>query len=116
MHLSNTIYISDMGRSVAFYEALGLVRKTDGDPVAEMAEFAVGDASIALIVKDPLPAFGGRVDVELTVPADGSLDRLFGIAREYEFEIGGEIRDEGFARVFWLRDPDGTEITFMERA
>lgn len=115
MKLMNVIYVSDMKRSVAFYEALEFERTGGDEPDDHWNEFPVGDATIALHIKDPLPPFSGRLDVMLSLPADGSLERLFGIARE-RGSIGGKIRDEAFGRVFWVRDPDGTEITFLEIA
>jgi len=46
----------------------------------------------------------------LTVPADGSLDRVY---RAYT-DQGFEIADIGFGRFFWVRDPDGFPVTINE--
>ncbi len=120
MNLTTMVYVSEMKRSVAFYETLGLVR--DGqeadEPNQDLNEFAIGDGTLALHRHrdGPLPDVGGRADMILTVPADGSLDRVYRACLDRGFENGGEIADIGFERFFWVRDPDGFPVTINERA
>ncbi len=52
----------------------------------------------------------------LTVPADGSLDRVYRACMDRVLEIGGEIADIGFERFFRVRDPDGFRVTIDEQA
>ena len=111
MKLHNVVYASDMARSVAFYESLGLQRATTGDPDPHWNEFDLGDARLALHygMGEELPPVGGRIDVFLVVPADGTLDRLHERIGE-----GKDIADVGFGRHFGVKDPDGQPIVLLE--
>lgn len=114
MQLMNVIFVSDMRRSVAFYEAVGLKRSGEGEPDGYWNEFPLESGTIALHLDEDARPLGRRVDLMFGLPDDGSLDRTFDIARVRGLDIGSEIRQEDFGRVFWLRDPDGLEITFMD--
>ncbi len=116
MKLSVTVHVLEMARSVAFYEALGLERSGEIDPM--WTEFAIGGSRFALHgpAGDDLPVLGGRADVILDVPADGTLDRLIETCRSEGFSLGAEIKDIGFGRFFWVKDPDGLPVTLIERS
>jgi predicted enzyme related to lactoylglutathione lyase len=109
MKLHTILYATDMARSVAFYESLGLTRTGELNP--HWNEFAIGDAKLALHgdMGQPLPAPTQRVEVFLVVPADGTLDRLHAAQPD-----AGEIRNLGFGRHFAATDPDGQVVSVLE--
>jgi catechol 2,3-dioxygenase-like lactoylglutathione lyase family enzyme len=118
MNLQLLVYVSDMARSVRFYEDLGLPRSTDGEIDAHWNEFAVGDAVIALHIHDAesLPTATDRTCINLLVPAGSELETLRDRCLERGYTLGGDIQDIGFGRFFWTRDPDGTAVQITEHA
>lgn len=118
MNLQLLVYVSNMERSVKFYEDLGLQRVATGEIDAHWNEFAAGDAIIALHIHDAeaLPAPSTRVSVNLLVPAGSELETLRDRCLERGYPIGGDIEDIGFGRFFWTTDPDGTAVQFTEVA
>jgi len=118
MRLLVIVYASDMTKSVPFYEALGLMRSSPGEIDAMWNQFELGDGALALhgLGAGDLPVSTGRVQVNLGVPADGSLDAVFARCKELDYEIGTGIDDQGFGRFFWVRDPDGLPVQINERA
>ncbi len=117
-HLLIVIYARDMNESVPFYEALGLTRKTSGEIDEMWNEFALGDGALALhgLGSGELPVSTGRVQVNINVPADGTLDAILARCKASDFEIGTGIDDQGFGRFFWVRDPDGLPVQVNERS
>jgi catechol 2,3-dioxygenase-like lactoylglutathione lyase family enzyme len=111
----NVIYVSDMKRSVAFYEALGLKRRQPGEPDPDWNQFLIGDAALALHGDGALEATSRRVELHLLLEPDGALDRLFATAHVHNLDVEGEIRREPFGRVFEVRDPDGQALVFMDQ-
>lgn len=118
MKLTTMIYVSDMQRSIAFYETLGLTRDHDGEIDKNWNGFPVGDGTLALHIHEngSMPEIGGRADLTLVVPVDGSLDRVHQVCRDRGIEFGAETQDDGFGRFFWVKDPDGYPVTINEQA
>lgn len=118
MFLSTMMYVSDMTRSVAFYELLGCVRSDTGEMNEHVNELMVGDGRLGLRAngEGPLPDIGSRAYLILVVPADGSLDRIHQACKEHGVDFGFDIRDDGFGRFFLVHDPDGFPVTINERA
>ena len=117
MRLLVIVYVEDMARSVAFYEALGLKREAPGDVDAWWNAFTLGDATLALHHNGgaPLPPVSDRMHLNLDLPPDGSLDIMHTRCQELGLDIGAGIDDVGFGRFFWVRDPDGLPVQFNER-
>lgn len=116
MELSVIIYVSDMERSVAFYESLGLSRHGDGiDP--HWNEFHIGDAILALHRAEPgdIQPASDHLSLNLNVKP-GKLDRLFAICKDKGYPIGAPIQDIGFGRFFWITDLDGLPVQLNEHA
>ena len=80
MHLMNIIYVSDMKKSVAFYESLGLTRDDSGPIDDWWNQFSLGDAVIALHWGGdrPIPQPSKHLEVPLQVPGEASLEDLRG--------------------------------------
>lgn len=115
MNLSVTVYVSDMNRAVAFYEAFGFTR--NGEIDARWTELRNdGGSRIGLHgpLNDRLEPVGGRMELTFDIRGEGALDRLYETCRTHGYEIGAEIRDIGFGRFFWVTDPDGLPVTIIE--
>ena len=112
-----TIYVSEMGRAVAFYvDILGLTLVNRfGD---HWAEIQAGD-SLRLGLhpkseKGPSPGTSGSISIGLTIdePIDEVVTRLR--ARGVEFR-GPVVRDEqGGVALAFLGDPDGNDLYLCE--
>lgn len=114
LRLLNIVYTNHMKESVAFYEALGLFRKEDGEVNDWWNEFPIGNASLALHWNEgkPLPT---ESNPELHLQASPS-----------EFEaIYAEITDlapspvnnlEGVGRYYYVTDPNGLRVQINEVA
>ncbi len=116
-HLLIVIYARDMNESVPFYETLGLPRTTPGEIDEMWNEFGLGDGALALhgLGNGELPISTGRVQVNINVPADGTLEAVLARCKDQEYEVGTGIEDQGFGRFFWVRDPDGLPVQINER-
>lgn len=116
MQLSLIVYVSDMERSVSFFESLGFGRH-GGEIDTHWNEFHVGDAVLALHLADPgdIPPASSHLSLNINVEA-GELDRLYAICEKQDYPIGAPIQDIGFGRFFWIIDPDGLPVQFNERA
>jgi predicted enzyme related to lactoylglutathione lyase len=112
LNLQNTIYVTNMSKSIEFYQTLGL--KLRGEPDAHWNEFPVGDGLIALHIASEVEPPTGHLDLMINLGAGDSLDDLFAAAERAGLDLGGDIKDVGFGRFFWLRDPDGQVITITE--
>jgi len=82
----------------------------------ERNKFAAGDGVLAR--RFHLDGFIRRAGCPelVTVPADGSTDRVHRACMDQGFEIGDEVRDIGSGRFFRVRDPDGFRVTIDEQA
>jgi uncharacterized glyoxalase superfamily protein PhnB len=110
--LQTIVYVSDMGRALDFYTALGLYTNVV-DRATVWAEMTLGDAVLALHTVAALPAVQvGRVALSLVTetPLEQVVERLGagGIVLEQE------ITDEAFGRSIQVRDPDGLVIQINE--
>lgn len=114
MQLSVIAYVSDMERSVAFYESLGFARR--GETSRMWTEFGMGDATFALhgAEAEDIPLASSHLSLNINV--DGAtLDRLYATCEERAYPLGGPIQDIGFGRYFWTTDPDGLPVQFNQR-
>jgi catechol 2,3-dioxygenase-like lactoylglutathione lyase family enzyme len=115
MHLMNIIYVSDMKKSVAFYESLGLTRDGAGPVDDWWNQFSLGGAVIALHWGGdrPIPQPSKHLEFHLQVSGD-ELDRLHALCEEKGYPVNGPISEMGFGRFFWTTDPDGLWVQFNE--
>jgi len=104
-----TLFVADMARSVAFYQAMGFHLKYGG-PDAAFTSFFVGDGFLNLTTGGPsVPETNwGRVIFHV-----GDVDAQYATARAAGFSPSFEPRDAGWGeRYFHIRDPDGHELSF----
>jgi len=117
MHLTLIVYVSQMQRSVRFYEAIGLERDAPDRVDEWWNTLSTPGATVALHHNggEALPPVTRRADLNFDLPADGSLDRLLATCEEIGIEVGAGIDNIGFGRFFRVRDPDGLPVQFNER-
>lgn len=103
-----TLCVSDMARSVAFYEALGL-RRLYGGPRARFTSYAVGDGylNLTMELRDEPRWWGRAIFYVSDVDAFHARAVTAGLAPLFP------PRDAAWGeRYFHLRDPDGHELSF----
>ena len=113
-----TLGVEDLGRSIAFYEALGWERRASSVP-GVIAWFAVGScylglfpreelaADVAIVDPGPPPRFGG-VTLAMNVESDAAVEAALAAA----FEAGATILKPAEMAIFgglsgYFADPDG---------
>jgi catechol 2,3-dioxygenase-like lactoylglutathione lyase family enzyme len=107
MILMPIVYVSDMERSVEFYESLGFEAQTRG---ATWSELTAGErAVLALHQASALPSPPHRI--ELALVAEEPLERVM---ERFADSLARPIADEAFGRSLIVRDPDGLEIQVNE--
>lgn len=108
MQLQTIVYVTDMERSVRFYEHLGFSVSYRGGPA--WTAFDGIDGILALHLAEEVPA-AGRVAVSLVV------DRPLEEVRKGLAQAGietGPIDDQPFGRSMVVSDPDGLMIQINE--
>ena len=111
LKLMPVVYVSQMGRALDFYLALGL----EADYVERegmWSSLRLGDARLGLHTLDPLPAQEGRVALAL-VSAE-PLEALVARLETQGIAPAEGIRAQPFGRSLLLRDPDGLLIQVNE--
>ncbi len=105
-----TLVVSDMARSVDFYEDLGFERLYGG-PESGFTSYRVGTGYLNLQVAGPIPErIWGR-----TIFYVDDVDAFHANAVEQGHEPQFEPRDAPWReRYFHLRDPDGHELSFAK--
>ena len=104
-----TLAVTDMGRSVRFYEALGFERLYGGEEAA-FTSYRVGGGYLNLGARSDLPDVRGwGRPIFHVADVDAMHDRAIEAGLQPEFEP----RDAPWGeRYFHLRDPDGHELSF----
>ena len=108
MQLQTIVYVTDMERSIAFYESLGFSVAYRGGPV--WTAFQGSDGVLALHLVDSEP---GRV--ELSLVADDPLEAVIEQLTDAGIESTA-IEEQPFGRSIVVRDPDGLAIQINEHA
>ncbi len=104
-----TLATHDMGRAIAFYQALGF-EMLYGGADAELTSFAAGTSFLNVIAapKDTPLAWWGRAIFYVD-----DVDAMYARAVAAGFRPEAKPRDAPWGeRYFHLRDPDGHELSF----
>ncbi|HYH11123.1 MAG TPA: VOC family protein [Thermomicrobiales bacterium] len=114
MDLSIIAYVSEMERSVAFYDSLGFRQIGKSSPM--WTAYAFGGAMFALhrVMTEELPPASDRLTLNIAVSGE-ELQRLYALCQERGYQVSGPITDVGFGPHFRVTDPDGLPIQFNER-
>lgn len=114
MRLMPIVYVSDMGKAMDFYSALGLTTDVT-DRAAMWAEMQLGDGILALHRSDPQLRHEVRASrLELAFVATQPLELLVERLIATGIALERNITDEGFGRSIMVKDPDGLMIQINE--
>lgn len=104
-----TLAVSDMARSVRFYEALGFQRLYGG-PEDDFTSYRVGSSFLNL----QLDVAGSRGPVwGRAIFWVDDVDQMYRRVLDAGFQPAGEPADASWGeRYFHVRDPDGHELSF----
>lgn len=108
MQLQTVVYVTDMERSIAFYEYLGFTVEYRGGPV--WTAFKGADGALALHTVEEMPE-PGRVALGLV--ADRPLEEIIESLAGHSIEAS-RIEAQSFGRSTVVRDPDGLPIQINE--
>jgi catechol 2,3-dioxygenase-like lactoylglutathione lyase family enzyme len=105
-----TLATTDMARSVAFYESLGL-RRLYGGSESSFTSFAVGSGYLNLTTEADPEGWWGRAIFYVS-----DVDAFHSRALAAGVEPAFAPRDAAWGeRYFHVRDPDGHELSFARR-
>ena len=108
MQMQTIVYVTDMDRSIEFYERLGFVVDYRGGPV--WTAFRGTDGMLALHAADELPPSGR---VALSLVAGDTLEEIVERLAEHDIDAS-PIEAQPFGRSTVVRDPDGLPIQINE--
>ncbi len=115
--LWTTIHVKDMEKSLGFYRdvvGLDLKRRFGGAPGPEMA-FLGGDGGEVELISD---GSGKEAKIGIGISIGFEVDSLtdkMAFIREKGFDItGGPIQPSPSVRFFFVKDPDGLSVQFVE--
>ena len=112
-----TISVGDMDASLRFYEeiaGLPLISRHPAGPGTEIAFLGGGETKIELICREgqagaPQPE---GISIGFTVP---SVDKMMALAEEKGIAVdGAPVQPNPHVRFFFVRDPDGVQVQFVE--
>jgi uncharacterized glyoxalase superfamily protein PhnB len=103
------VYVTDMGRSLAFYQALGAAVKNQG---TMWSELRFGDVALALHLAGSVSHAGQQV--ALAMVAERPLEAILAALQKAGVVVSSEIVDEAFGRSLTVHDPDGLPIQINE--
>jgi catechol 2,3-dioxygenase-like lactoylglutathione lyase family enzyme len=106
------VYVTDMARSLDFYEGLGF-QSTVQDRSLTWVELHVGDSILALHATPQLPDHT-IAHVELAMVWEEALETLAEKLQTAGISLERQITDEAFGRSLAVRDPDGLVIQINE--
>ncbi len=113
MQLMPIVYVTDMPRAVAFYEALGLKTTTEQRD-GYWIELTLGDAILALHKDQNLPDPHHNQRLMLTLVTHEPLEKLVEQLNRAGITPKRGVADEAFGRSLLLYDPDGLPVQINE--
>jgi len=112
-----TLTVGDMEASLRFYrEIVGLpmVERHAAGPDTEIAFLGEGETRVELLRSPRQPAPGGREGVSLGFAVD-SLEETLAFVKSRGVEVeSGPFQPNPHVRFFFVRDPDGVRVQFVE--
>ncbi len=111
MILMPIVYVTDIERSLPFYQALG-AKLTEKGWNKYWTELQYGDAILALHLWTAKAEGHGRV--ELAFVAHEKLEQVAERLTNAGIELHRQIADEAFGRSFQVKDPNGLVLQINE--
>jgi catechol 2,3-dioxygenase-like lactoylglutathione lyase family enzyme len=107
MILMPIVFVSDMERSIEFYESLGFEPQSRSPGWTELG---AGDRAVLALHHAEAPAQPSE-RVQLALVSEEPLEQ---VEQRFGRALARPIADEAFGRSLILRDPDGLEIQVNE--
>lgn len=115
--LWTTITVKNMAESLAFYQdilGLPLIRKMPGGPGMEIAFLGDGDTQVELIWAESKPEVSFGPDISLGFEVE-SLDAMLATIQAKGIAVqAGPFQPNPHIRFFYVLDPNGVKIQFVE--
>ena len=114
----STLHVSDLERSLAFYQdilELPVTRRMDAGPHGQIAFLSAGDVEIELIRQTdaPVPISGDSISWGFAV---ASLESFMEKLKVHGIPVlKGPIQPSPFVRFLFIQDPDGMTIQIVEQ-
>jgi len=115
--LWTTLTVTNMDASLAFYQeivGLKLQRRQVAGPGMEIAFLGEGETQVELIKADAKPSVTIGKDISMGFQVD-SLDRMLEFVRSKGVAIAvPPVQPNPHIRFFYVEDPDGVRVQFVE--
>ncbi len=110
--------VTDLGRSVPFYESLGFTTEVRNGRfvLLRLDSGTLGLLELGAVVAREASHLRQFVQVELLVDDLDDLDELYRDLLARGVPVPSPPRDRGFERQLQLRDPDGFTVEFADRS
>ena len=112
-----TIMVGNLEESLKFYQeivGLSVARRFAAGPDTEIAFMDGGGAEIELLCESGHPAPGNKEGISLGFEV-GSVDEQMKLVREKGISIeGGPVQPNPRVKFFFVKDPNGVTIQFVE--
>ena len=113
----STLMVKDLEQSLEFYcgiVGLGVSRRFNAGPGVEIAFLGDGETKIELISSKALEEVNFGHDISLGFEVN-SVDEMMAFVKEKGIEIqGGPFQPNPHTRFFYVLDPNGLKIQFVE--
>ncbi len=112
-----TISVKDMNQSIAFYKdiiGLKVNRRVQAGPTKELAFLGNGETQVELVcdTAETVERFGENISLGFEVE---SVNDFAGFLKGMGIAIhSGPFQPNPFIRFFFIKDPDGLQIQFVE--
>lgn len=112
MKLLPMVYVTDMTASIAFYQKLGFMLKTEG---SRWSEVSLNGQDLALHLVDVAPEQHFHAGI-VFVLEDETLESVRSLCMAHHIDIQEDITQQPFGRSLVIVDPDGMPIQINEYA
>jgi lactoylglutathione lyase len=110
-----TLTVSDLNRSLKFYEdivGLKLEHRMPAGPGAEIAFLGGGETKLELMCRGTKPVIGE--DISIGFEVDSLAEKMAFVAEKGISIHSGPFEPNEHVRFFFVQDPDGLKIQFIE--
>lgn len=113
----STLMVKNLEESLNFYQnivGLNVVRRFKAAPGVEIAFLGEGETKVELICNEALREVSFGQGISLGFEVD-SLDEMMGLIKEKGIDIiSGPIQPNPHTKFFYILDPNGLKIQFVE--
>lgn len=114
-----TFKVMDLDKSIAFYEnivGLKLESRRPAGPTAELAFLGVGETKVELICDSALETVDNGKDISIGFFVDSIAEKMDFLKKNSIPLHSGPFEPAPGVKFFYILDPDGLKIQFVEHA